>query len=68
MGIVILIIGGVTWLSYHTRSKESHTTKFDAVIANVQILIIAACIFFVLMAVGHYNPSWDCFWNGQCNQ
>ena len=52
------MIGGAVWFSYHNRSKEIHTTKFDAWIKYTQIIVMIACVIFILFAVGHYGPNY----------
>ena len=53
LGIIILIIGGITWMSYKRRAESE---QHNEVVATIQIIIMAACVLFVLFAVGHYNP------------
>ena len=57
-GLTIVTIGGLAWVGYHMRmeQKTPHNSKLDKVIETTQMLIMIACVLFVLFAVGHYNP------------
>ena len=57
-GLFIVMIGGITWTCYHMRMKQTtpHNSKLDKVIETTQVLVMIACVLFVLFAVGHYDP------------